>query len=90
MKKVIQQRQQAMIDDEQMNTDPNTQLIESQKQIQKDLQLKHEQTLFKEREEKIRQVEDDILDVHYIMNELASMVSAQSEPISMFFVFFLN
>lgn len=56
---------------------------EAQRQAQVQLQqeLEFEQGLLIEREEKIRQIESDILDVNQIMKELGTMVQEQGEAV---------
>ena len=44
--------------------------------------LKFDHGLILEREERIKQIEDDILDVHQLMREMGSIVHQQAESIS--------
>lgn len=50
-----------------------------QQQIQRDLQF--EQDMMLEREQRMRQIEADVLDVNQIMKELSSITHQQSEVI---------
>ncbi|GLH01029.1 Uncharacterized protein GBIM_07266 [Gryllus bimaculatus] len=54
--------------------------IAAQKTLQNELQFEQEMLL--EREQRIKQIEDDILDVNEIMRELGSMVHEQGETIN--------
>lgn len=59
----------------------NTQ--QQQMDVQKSLQLQHQR--IKERQERLQQIEVDIVDINKIMHELHSMVNVQSESISKYF-----
>lgn len=52
---------------------------QQQKSLQQNLQF--EQSLLKEREQRVRQIEDDVLDVNQIMRELSSLINQQGENI---------
>lgn len=52
---------------------------QKQKTVQKTLE--YEQTILKEREVRMRQIEEDILDVNQIMNELNQLVHVQGDNI---------
>lgn len=52
---------------------------QKQKTMQKTLE--YEQTILKEREVRMRQIEEDVLDVNQIMNELNQIVHEQGENI---------
>jgi len=56
---------------------------EAQKQAQLQLQeaLEFEQGLLIEREEKIRQIESDILDVNSIMMQIGTMINEQGDVV---------
>lgn len=65
------------------NLEEKAQLIAKQKQQQRELDFEREMML--ERERRIKQIEEDVLDVNEIMRELGSMVHDQGEVISEFF-----
>lgn len=52
---------------------------QQQKQMQKNLQF--EQSMMKEREQRVRQIEEDVLDVNQIMRELNTLINQQGEAI---------
>jgi hypothetical protein len=54
--------------------------IAAQKSLQRELEFEQEMLL--EREQRIRQIEGDILDVNEIMRELGAMVHEQGDTIS--------
>lgn len=54
-----------------------------QQLIQRDLQF--EQDMLLEREQRVRQIEADVLDVRQIMQELSSITNQQSEVIGKFY-----
>lgn len=43
--------------------------------------LKFEQSMLKEREQRVRQIEEDVLDVNQIMRELNTLINQQGEAI---------
>lgn len=49
--------------------------------MQKNLQF--EQSMLKEREQRVRQIEEDVLDVNQIMRELNTLINQQGEAIGM-------
>lgn len=55
-------------------------LVAQQRQLQRELEFEH--SLMQEREQRMRQIESDILDVNQIMRELSAMVHDQGESIS--------
>lgn len=52
---------------------------DKQKTIQKDLQFNNE--LMKEREQRVRDIESDVLDINQIMKDLNSLVHLQGEAV---------
>lgn len=52
---------------------------QQQKSLQQNLQF--EQSMLKEREQRVRQIEDDVLDVNQIMRELSALINQQGEHI---------
>lgn len=72
-----------------INEDEDAELIQKQEYIaaQKSLQheLEFEQGMLVEREQRILQIEGDILDINQIMRELGAMVHEQGEAVSEFF-----
>lgn len=52
---------------------------QQQKTMQQNLQF--EQNMLKEREQRVRQIEEDVLDVNQIMRELNVLVAQQGEAI---------
>lgn len=56
--------------------------LRQQQMIQRDLQF--EQDMLLEREQRVRQIEADVLDVRQIMQELSSITNQQSEVIGEF------
>lgn len=62
---------------------------QQQMDVQKSLQLQHQR--IKERQERLQQIEVDVVDINKIMHELHSMVNVQGESISKYFKdFYLN
>ncbi|KAF4521457.1 hypothetical protein B566_EDAN001754 [Ephemera danica] len=55
-------------------------LIAQQRQLQRELEFEH--GMLHERERRMRQIEEDVLDVNQIMRELAAMVHDQGESIT--------
>jgi len=66
-------------DDEQRLTE-EAERIAAQKSLQRELQFEQEMLL--EREQRIRQIEGDILDVNEIMRELGAMIHEQGDTIN--------
>nr|CAD7440466.1 unnamed protein product [Timema bartmani]CAD7453996.1 unnamed protein product [Timema tahoe] len=68
------------------NEDDENQLLEeeegiaAQKALQKELVFENE--MLAEREQRVRQIEDDILDVNHIMRELSAMVYEQADTVN--------
>ncbi|CAB3359264.1 Hypothetical predicted protein [Cloeon dipterum] len=56
------------------------QLIAKQKQMQRELD--YEKDMLQEREKRIKQIEEDVLDVNEIMRELSAMVHDQGEVVA--------
>lgn len=50
--------------------------------MQKNLQF--EQSMLKEREQRVRQIEEDVLDVNQIMRELNTLINQQGETVGMY------
>lgn len=66
--------------DENPNTTDKDLLFHSkQKSLQQNLQF--DQSLLKEREQRVRQIEDDVLDINQIMRELNTLIYQQGENI---------
>lgn len=65
------------------NTSNDTDLLfhQQQKALQQNLQF--EQSMLKEREQRVRQIEEDVLDVNQIMRELSALIHQQGESIGM-------
>lgn len=61
------------------NTDTDLLFHQAQKQVQHSLEF--EQGMLQERESRIRQIEDDVLDVNQIMRELSTLINQQGEDI---------
>lgn len=62
-----------------MGSDTDYLFHQQQKQMQKTLQF--EQSMMKEREQRVRQIEEDVLDVNQIMRELSTLINQQGEAI---------
>lgn len=60
-------------------TDNDYLFHQKQKQVQQSLQF--EQSMLKEREQRVRQIEEDVLDVNQIMRELNTLINQQGEVI---------
>ena len=60
-------------------TDTDYLFHQKQKQVQQTLQF--EQSMLKEREQRVRQIEEDVLDVNQIMRELNTLINQQGEVI---------
>lgn len=56
---------------------------QQQKSLQQNLQF--EQSMMKEREQRVRQIEEDVLDVNQIMRELSTLINQQSENIGKYY-----
>lgn len=72
----------SQIDDQNQqtaSTDTDLLFHQAQKQVQQNLDF--EQGMLQERESRIRQIEDDLLDVNQIMRELSSIINEQGEGI---------
>jgi hypothetical protein len=67
-------------DDERPTHIEEAEQIAAQKCLQRELEFEHEMLL--EREQRIQQIEADILDVNEIMRELGAMVYEQGDTIS--------
>lgn len=69
--------------DDIVNQDPENDndlhFHQQQKSLQQNLQF--EQSVLKEREQRVRQIEDDVLDVNQIMRELGALINQQGEHI---------
>lgn len=77
----------AQVDDlNQQVTSTDTDLLfhQAQKQVQQNLEF--EQGMLQERESRIRQIEDDVLDVNQIMRELSALITQQGESIGKYFL----
>lgn len=61
------------------STDTDYLFHKQQKQMQQTLQ--YEQSMFKEREQRVRQIEEDVLDVNQIMRELNTLIYDQGVAI---------
>jgi hypothetical protein len=66
-----------MGDDRTMAGDEN-----QQKQLLAKQQLQFEEEMMLEREQRVQQIEADVLDVNSIMKELSTMINEQGEVIS--------
>lgn len=64
------------------STDTDYLFHQKQKQVQQSLQF--EQSMLKEREQRVRQIEEDVLDVNQIMRELNTLINHNGEVIGMF------
>jgi flagellar motility protein MotE (MotC chaperone) len=67
-------------DDDQQRLIEEAEQTAAQKSLQRELEFEQEMLL--EREQRIRQIEEDILDVNEIMRELGAMVHEQGDIIS--------
>lgn len=61
------------------STDTDYLFHQQQKKMQQNLQF--EQSMLKEREKRVRQIEEDVLDVNQIMRELNTLINQQGENI---------
>jgi hypothetical protein len=66
--------------DEEHRLTEEAEKIAAQKSLQRELEFEQEMLL--EREQRIQQIEGDILDVNEIMRELGAMIHEQGENIS--------
>lgn len=66
--------------------------VDRQQQLQKQKLLREnldfEQSMLMEREHRMRQIEEDVLDVNEIMRDLATLINQQGEQIGKFFLKF--
>lgn len=67
-------------DDEQQRLTEEAEQIAAQKSLQRELEFEQEMLL--EREQRIQQIESNILDVNEIMRDLGAMVHDQGDIIS--------
>ena len=76
--------------DEHSTSDTDLLFHQKQKSLQQNLQF--EQAMLQEREQRVRQIEDDVLDVNQIMRDLGTLITLQGENIgeqtSLFFFSF--
>lgn len=66
-------------DENPNSTDKDLLFHSKQKSLQQNLQF--DQSLLKEREQRVRQIEDDVLDINQIMRELNTLIYQQGESI---------
>ncbi len=59
---------------------------ERHQKLQELKEVEFEQQMLKEREQRIQQIESDMIDVNQIMKELSAMVHEQGEHISKVFI----
>jgi hypothetical protein len=88
MKLGLLQVESVQSEDSYTKAEDEQQLLSKQKMVAKDLEF--EQGLLIEREQVIKQIENDILDVNQIMRELGAMVHLQSDTISNTLNLFVN
>lgn len=67
------------IGNQDSGNDNDLQFHQQQKSLQQNLQF--EQSMLKDREQRVRQIEDDVLDVNQIMRELGALINQQGENI---------
>jgi len=67
-------------DEEEQRLTEEAERTAAQKSLQRELQFEQEMLL--EREQRIRQIEGDVLDVNEIMRELGAMIHEQADTIS--------
>lgn len=65
-----------------INLEDDEKLQTNQRQTVRDLEF--EQSMMRERELRVKQIEADVIDVNQIMRELGALVNQQSDPISEF------
>lgn len=70
-------------DENPNSTDKDLLFHSKQKSLQQNLQF--DQSLLKEREQRVRQIEDDVLDINQIMRELNTLIYQQGENIGEWF-----
>lgn len=78
---LINTSQQDDINQDENNTSTDTDYLFHQKQKQLQQNLQYEQSMIKEREQRVRQIEEDVLDVNQIMRELNTLINQQGEAI---------
>lgn len=66
-------------DENPVSSDKDLLFHSKQKSLQQNLQF--EQSMLKEREQRVRQIEDDVLDINQIMRELNTLIQQQGENI---------
>lgn len=72
------------IDNQDTENDNDLHFHQQQKSLQQNLQF--EQSMLKEREQRVRQIEDDVLDVNQIMRELGALINQQGENIGKYYI----
>lgn len=78
---MINASQQDDINNDSNNSGTDTDYLFHQKQKQMQQTLQFEQSMLKEREQRVRQIEEDVLDVNQIMRELNTLINQQGEAI---------
>lgn len=78
---LINAPQQDDINSDVNNSSTDTDYLFHQKQKQMQQSLQHEQSMLKERQQRVRQIEEDVLDVNQIMRELATLINQQTEAV---------
>lgn len=78
---MINASQQDDINNDANNSGTDTDYLFHQKQKQMQQNLQFEQSMLKEREQRVRQIEEDVLDVNQIMHELNTLINQQGEAI---------
>lgn len=78
---LINASQEDDINQDTNNTTSSTDYLFHQQQKTMQQNLQFERNMLKEREQRVRQIEEDVLDVNEIMRELNTMVDQQSEAI---------
>lgn len=73
--------QQDDINHDTNNTSTDTDYLFHQQQKKMQQNLQFEQSMLKEREKRVRQIEEDVLDVNQIMRELNTLINQQGENI---------
>jgi len=71
--------QQDDMGNQDATNDSDLHFHQQQKSLQQNLQFEH--SMLKEREQRVRQIEDDVLDVNQIMRELSALINQQGEHI---------
>lgn len=83
---LINASQQDDINSDLNNSSTDTDYLFHQKQKQMQQSLQFEQSMLKERQLSVRQIEENVLDANQIMRELSILINQQTEAVGEYFL----